>query len=155
MTANKMEFWRLKQSISKYYCLYSRQGCQFLNHVLVSFFVLWFSWPYWHDTENAIQAKNWCPIFASPLVNIMILNRFCNIEFENHIQSKYTIIITSVFRKMRKRSCISGLETYAWELAKCELKFSFASLKYWHLKKVASSIFEPIPNPILVLERFQ
>ena len=37
-------------------------------------------------------------------------------------------------------SVYSGLETYACKLAKCQLKFSFASWKYWHSTKVASSI---------------
>ena len=36
---------------------------------------------------------------------------------------------------------VSGLETHACKLAKCELKFRFASWKYRHSKKVASSIF--------------
>ena len=46
----------------------------------------------------------------------------------------------------------SGLEIHALKLAKCELKFSFASWKYRHSKKVASSIFQLIPNPDLDLK---
>ena len=48
----------------------------------------------------------------------------------------------------------SGLEIHACKLAKCELKFSFASWKYRHSKKVASSIFHLIPNPNLSLKDF-
>ena len=46
----------------------------------------------------------------------------------------------------------TGLETHACKLAKCELKFNFASLKYRHSKKVASLIFHIIQNPDLGLK---
>ena len=42
---------------------------------------------------------------------------------------------------------ISGLEIHACKLAKCELKFIFASWKYRHSKKIASSRFHLISNP--------
>ena len=41
-------------------------------------------------------------------------------------------------KKKTLKSVKSGLETHAYKLAKCELKFSFASWKYGHSKKVAS-----------------
>ena len=47
--------------------------------------------------------------------------------YEMHILSRSNVVLT-------------GLETHTCKLAKCELKFSFASWKYWHSKKNSSSI---------------
>ena len=56
------------------------------------------------------------------------------------------------FQKFWQAKKKPGLEIHACQLPKCELKFSFASWKYRHSKKVASLIFHLIPNPDLGLK---
>ena len=58
---------------------------------------------------------------------------------------KFRWIPFSSFRgEVENVSANPGLEIHACKLAKCELKFSFASWKYRHLKKVVSSIFQQV-----------
>ena len=60
---------------------------------------------------------------------------------------KWKIHLTHVTWDLIPKDTDTGLEIHACKLAKCELKFSFASWKYRYSKKVASSIFHLIPNP--------
>ena len=61
--------------------------------------------------------------------------------FDPEINRAHPWLMESLPVKFRNHRYKAGLETYTCKLAKCESKFSFASWKYWHSKKVASSIF--------------